>query len=73
MKERNPDALLRSLGQKITEMRKKARLSQVQLAKKIGTQQSNVARMEQGRQNFRISTLYKIANIFGKKLVIEFV
>ena len=53
-------------------MRKKARLSQAQLAKKLGTTQSNVARMEAGNQNFTISMLTRIAGIFGKDLDVKF-
>jgi len=56
---------------KMAEMREKAKMSQVQLAKKIGTTQSNVARMESGEQNFTLSTLGKIAKAFDKELEIS--
>jgi len=53
-------------------MRKKAKMSQATLAKKIGTTQSNVARMEAGNQNFTLSMLTRIANVFGKELEVSF-
>ncbi len=57
---------------RIIELRKMKKLSQAELAKRIGTQQSNVARMEQGEQNFTYDTLEKIAHSFGKELRVEF-
>lgn len=56
----------------LLQMRKRAKMSQVQLAKKIGTTQSNVARMEAGNQNFTIAMLTRIAGVFGKDLEISF-
>ncbi|MDP3995033.1 MAG: helix-turn-helix transcriptional regulator [bacterium] len=53
-------------------MRKKARLSQAQLAKKLGTTQSNVARMEAGNQNFTLGMLQRIASAFNKDLNVSF-
>ncbi|MBU3901155.1 helix-turn-helix domain-containing protein [Patescibacteria group bacterium] len=57
----------------VHQLRKEKRLSQAQLAKKIGTTQSNVARMEAGNQNFTTDTLQKIAQALNKELKIEFV
>jgi len=48
-------------------------MSQIQLAKKIGTTQSNIARMESGQQNFTTNTLSKIASAFKCDLKIDFV
>ena len=58
---------------KILQMRKNAGISQTELARKIGTKQSNVVRMESGCQNFTTQTLQKIADVFGRSLKIEFV
>ena len=55
----------------ILQLRKKAHLSQAELAQRIGTTQSNIARMEQGRQNFTIGMLSKIATSFNKELEIS--
>jgi len=60
------------ISYQLLQMRKKSKMSQGQLAKKIGTTQSNVARMEAGNQNFTIAMLTRIAGVFGKDLDISF-
>ncbi len=59
------------IAYQISQLRKKSNISQKELAKKIGTTQGNVARMEGGRQNFTIDTLEKIAATFNKDLIIS--
>lgn len=54
------------------QLRKQKKLSQSALAKKIGTTQSNVARMEAGNQNFSLAMLGKLADAFGKQLEVSF-
>lgn len=61
------------IAYQILQLRKQKRMSQADLAKKIGTKQSNVARMEGGQQNFTTDTLQKIAAAFKRDLKIEFV
>lgn len=61
------------IAYQILKLRKKEGVSQAQLAKKIGTSQSNVARMENGEQNFTTETLRKIASVFKRELKVEFV
>ena len=61
------------IAYQILTLRKKEGMSQTELAKKIGTRQSNIARMEAGEQNFTTDTLQKIASIFKCDLKIEFV
>ncbi|MFA5358551.1 MAG: helix-turn-helix transcriptional regulator [Patescibacteria group bacterium] len=56
----------------ILQLRKNKKMSQLQLAQKIGTTQSNLARIESGRQNLTTGTLEKIAKAFGRELKIEF-
>jgi DNA-binding XRE family transcriptional regulator len=60
------------IAYQILLLRKKKKMSQSVLAKKIGTKQSNIARMETGQQNFSIDTLQKIAQVFNKDLKISF-
>lgn len=60
------------IAYQILQLRKKKKMSQAELAKKIGTKQSNVARMETGQQNFTIEMLQKIASVFGCELRIKF-
>jgi ribosome-binding protein aMBF1 (putative translation factor) len=57
----------------VVQLRKRYGVSQLQLARKIGTTQSNVARIEAGQQNFTTDTLQKIAKAFKVDLKIEFV
>ncbi len=61
-----------NIGYQIFKLRKKKKMSQATLAKKIGTKQSNIARMEAGDQNFSINMLQKIAQVFNKDLKISF-
>lgn len=60
------------ISYQILQMRKKAKMSQAALAKKIGTTQSNVARMETGNQNFTIGMLDKVARVFNRDLQVLF-
>lgn len=57
----------------IAQLRKSKKFSQQKLADAIGSTQSNIARIEAGRQNLTIETLSKIANALGKELEIRFV
>jgi DNA-binding XRE family transcriptional regulator len=59
------------ISYRVLQLRKKAKMSQSELARKIGTTQSNIARMEGGRQNFTLNTLNKIASIFDKQLKVS--
>ena len=61
------------IAYQILQLRKKQKMSQAVLAKKLGTNQSNIARMESGQQNFTTETLQKVAKVFGRDLKIEFV
>lgn len=59
------------IAYQILQLRKKKKMSQAELAKKIGTTQSNVARIESGQQNFTVSLLNKIAHALGRNLSIK--
>ena len=61
------------IAYQILQLRKKRKMSQKKLAEKIGTTQSNVARMEAGQQNFTTNTLNKIATAFNCDLRVDFV
>jgi ribosome-binding protein aMBF1 (putative translation factor) len=61
------------IAYQILKLRKQKHMSQVELAEKIGTRQSDVARMETGQQNFTTETLQKIASAFKRDLKVEFV
>ncbi len=61
------------IAYRILQLRKKQRLSQKELARKLDTTQSVVARMESGQQNFTVDNLQKIASVFNRGLKVEFV
>lgn len=61
------------IAYRILQLRKKQKLSQKELAQKLNTTQSVVARMESGQQNFTTDTLQKIAEVFNRNVRIEFV
>ena len=61
------------IAYQILQLRKQQKLSQRELAKKLDTTQSVVARIETGNQNFTTETLQKIAAAFNRNLKIEFV
>jgi len=61
------------IAYRILQLRKQQRLSQKELAQKLNTTQSVIARMEAGQQNFTTDTLQKIASIFNRELKIDFV
>lgn len=61
------------IAYQILLLRKKEGISQAELAKKIGTKQTNIARLESGQQNFTIETLQKIAKAFKRDLKVDFV
>ena len=61
------------IAYQILQLRNKVKMSQADLASKIGTSQSNVARMEAGQQNFTTHTLQKVAEAFDLNLKVDFV
>jgi ribosome-binding protein aMBF1 (putative translation factor) len=57
------------VGEIIKEERKKAHLTQEDLAKKTGTKKSYISRLENGKIDIQVSTLFKIFEEgLGKKL-----
>ena len=54
----------------LIEARNEAKLTQAQLAEKMGVKQSAVARIESGSLNLRYSTLLNYVKACGKKIAI---
>jgi predicted transcriptional regulator len=52
--------------------RKRAGVSQVELAKRAGTSQPSIARLEKGQVSPTVITLDRIARALGSDLVIDF-
>src|SRR5262245_29997315 len=58
----------RRLVEELTELRKGARLSQTEVAARMGTSQSAVARLEGGDADVRASTLERYAAAIGSQI-----
>lgn len=60
-----------ALGEQIKRLRKRLHFTQKQLAAKLHTTQSVIARIEGGRQNLSLHTLVLLASVFGKRLFVR--
>ena len=60
----NRPAQLELVGRKIRQLRRQRKLTQVELAEKIGIHQSDLSRMEQGEYKVGLDTLLKILATF---------
>jgi len=59
------------IAQQIRDIRVKLGYTQKDIAKKLGVIQQYISKIENGRENVSIDTLTRIANAFGKGLVIK--
>lgn len=57
----NSDQILKKIGTRIREIREAKDVSQQDLASLCNFEKANMSRIEAGRTNFTISTLYKIS------------
>lgn len=57
-----------TIGATIRKLRIRNRLKQADLARKLKTTQSAIARIEAGKQNITLDLLNRIADVFGKKI-----
>ena len=57
-------AQLELVGRKIRQLRRQRKLTQVELAERIGVHQSDLSRMEQGEYKVGLDTLLKILQTF---------
>ena len=60
----NKPAQLELVGRKIRQLRRQRKLTQVELADRIGVHQSDLSRMEQGEYKVGLDTLLKILQTF---------
>ena len=57
------------IGEMIKDERRTAKMTQEQLAKKIGTRKSFISRIESGKSDIQLSTLYRLLELgLGKKV-----
>ncbi|MFZ2357145.1 MAG: helix-turn-helix transcriptional regulator [Candidatus Omnitrophota bacterium] len=63
-----------NIGEQIAQLRHKAKMSQWELAKKVSTSRTAIARYESGYYNrYNVSTLMRIGRALHKKLSISYV
>lgn len=66
-------AMEMDIGEQIAELRYKAKMSQLELARKVKTSRTAIARYESGNyNNYSVKTLRRIAQAFHKSLKISF-
>jgi transcriptional regulator with XRE-family HTH domain len=56
------------VGGKIRSLRKERNLTQAELAQRIGVQQSDLCRMENGEYKVSLDALFKILGVFGMEI-----
>jgi len=63
-----------NIAEQIAKLRHRAKMSQSELAKKVSTSRTAIARYESGHYNrYSLATLIKIARAFNKRLKIAYV
>ena len=62
-----------ALARQVRELREQENLSQEELAKRIGTKQPAIARLESGRVVPKLDLLQRIATALGRDLQVRFV
>ena len=55
-------------GQIIEDARKKAKITQAELARRIGSDRSYISRLESGQTEPKVSTFYRIMNALGCRI-----
>ena len=63
--------LQRKIGDAVARARKRNRLTQQGLARKLGTRQANISRIERGLQNLSLDLLTRLDDVLGLRLKIE--
>jgi transcriptional regulator with XRE-family HTH domain len=62
-----------AIGERIAELRHKSHITQAELAERVHTSRTAIARYESGKyDNYNIVTLKRIAKALGQKLEISF-
>lgn len=61
------------ISEMLKEARKEANMTQEQLAEKVGTKKSYISRLENGKCDIQLSTLYRIFEVgLGKRVSLVF-
>ena len=65
MRFRTAKRVISDIGRRVAELRAEKDLTQEQLAEILGMATQNLARIEQGRSDFRVSTVVRVARALG--------
>jgi transcriptional regulator with XRE-family HTH domain len=65
-------SIQREVGETVARARKRDGLTQQGLARKLGTRQANISRIERGLQNLSLDILVRLDDALGLGLKIEF-
>jgi transcriptional regulator with XRE-family HTH domain len=57
-----------TIGSRLRRLRKERKLTQAELARQIGIQQSDLSRMEQGEYRVSLDNLFKILRVFDLQI-----
>jgi ribosome-binding protein aMBF1 (putative translation factor) len=68
VKKRENKKLLKALGKRVRDLRKKQKISQAQLGYECGVHGEYIGRIERGEQSPTITTLESISKALGMKL-----
>ena len=60
------------IGEIIRQLRLSQGMTQEELAKRLSTTKSAVSRLENHSESVRLATIEKVAQVFNKKLVLDF-
>lgn len=63
---------LHAIGELIKEERRRAKMSQEDLAQKINTRKTAISRIEKHCEDVKLSTLIKVSRALGKTLELSF-
>ena len=64
----NDEELLAKIGERIVALRTEKGMTQQEFAAELDYEKSNMSRLESGRTNPRIATLYKVAKVLNVTL-----
>ena len=70
--DRQTARVLVALGEHLRKRREAAEISQTQLAKAVGMEPTNLAKIERGQKNVTVDTLVRIARGLGVDLTVTF-
>jgi transcriptional regulator with XRE-family HTH domain len=65
---RPPNHQVATIGSRLRRLRKERNLTQAELARQIGIQQSDLSRMEQGEYRVSLDNLFKILSVFDVQI-----